>query len=76
MMTRDTFLAMTDKTVFCHVPVGTVFQLDGASPQFLCCVHALLDREFTDCWVGIGEPIPWPPYFIDMTPLDVLFWVC
>jgi hypothetical protein len=30
----------------CHVPVGTVFQLDGASFHFFHHVHAFLDREF------------------------------
>jgi hypothetical protein len=40
-----------------HVPVGTVFQLDGAPPHFSHCVCAFLDREFSDYWIGRGGPI-------------------
>jgi len=42
----------------CHVPVGTVFQLHGAPPHFSCHVHAFLDREFPDHWIGRGDPFP------------------
>jgi hypothetical protein len=30
----EKFLAMMEKTVWCHIPAGTVFQLDGASTNF------------------------------------------
>jgi hypothetical protein len=35
-----------ENTVLCHVPMGTVFQLDGAPYHFSCHVHAFLDRNF------------------------------
>jgi len=33
-VTGDTFLAMLYNTVLCHVPVGTVFQSNGARHHF------------------------------------------
>jgi hypothetical protein len=44
---------MRENNVLHHVPVGTVFQLDGAPLHFSHNVCALLDREF-DCWIGRG----------------------
>jgi hypothetical protein len=61
--------AKMEKFALHYDPVGAFFQLDGAPPHF-CCVHAFLDREFPDCWVGRGEPIPWPPRSHDLNPLD------
>jgi len=43
-----------ENTALLHVPVGTVFQLDGAPPHFFCHVCAFLDREFPDPWIGRG----------------------
>jgi len=54
----DNFLAMMGNTALCYVPVGTVFLLDGAPPHFSHHVHAFLDREFPECWIGIGAPSP------------------
>jgi len=41
MVTDDIFLAMTYNNEYCHVLVGTVFQLQG-------CVRVFLNREFPD----------------------------
>jgi len=47
-------------TALHHVPMGTVFQLHGAH-HFSHSVHAFLDREIPDRWIGRGGgPIPWP----------------
>jgi len=67
---RDTFLAVVEKAALRHVPVGRVFQSDGAPPHFFHRVCAFLDRNFPDRWIGTGEPIPWPPHSQDLTPLD------
>jgi hypothetical protein len=63
-----------ENTALWHVPVGTVSKLDGASPHISHYVHAFLDREFPDHWIGSGGPIPCSPRSPDLTPLDILFW--
>jgi hypothetical protein len=47
---------MLEETALCHVPVGTVFQLDGAPPRFVCRVGFFLDREFPELWMGKVVP--------------------
>jgi len=47
-MTGDTFLAMKENVALHHVPVVTIFLLDGAPSHFSCHIHAFLDREFPD----------------------------
>jgi hypothetical protein len=42
-VTGAIFLAMMENTTLPHVPVGTVFQSDGAPPNFSHCVCALMD---------------------------------
>jgi hypothetical protein len=59
-MSGDKCLAVMENTAMRHVPVGTVFHLDGAPPRFPCCVRVLMDRGFPDRWIGRGRPIPWP----------------
>jgi hypothetical protein len=56
----DAFLAVMENTALCHVPVGKVFQLDGALPNFCRRFYAFQDREFPDRWLGRRGPIPWP----------------
>jgi hypothetical protein len=41
------FLAIVN-TALCHVPVGTVFRLDGAPPHFSRRDRVFLGREFPD----------------------------
>jgi len=53
-VTGETFLAVMENTAFHHVPMRTIFQLDGAPPHFTCHVHAFLDREFPDQWIRRG----------------------
>jgi hypothetical protein len=43
MVTGDTFLAMMESTALCHVPVGTIFQSDGAPPHLSCPARLFLD---------------------------------
>jgi hypothetical protein len=74
MVTGDNFLAMMENTASCHVPVGTVIQLDGAPPHLSHHVCAFLDREFPDCWIRRGGHIPYSSYFPDLTSLDFFFW--
>jgi hypothetical protein len=47
-VTGNTFLAMMKNIPLCHVPVGTVFLLDGALPHFSHHVHAFINREFPE----------------------------
>jgi hypothetical protein len=46
-VTGDTFLAMMESSTLHHIPVGTIFQFDGAPPHFSHRVCAFLDREFS-----------------------------
>jgi hypothetical protein len=68
LVTGDTFLGTMGDTALCHVPVGTVFQLDGVPPHFSHCIYAFLEREFPDHWVTRWGPILWPPHSPDLTP--------
>jgi hypothetical protein len=71
-VTGDSFLAVMDNTALCHVHVRTVFQLHGAPTHFSHHVHAFLDREFPDHWVGwVGGGGAHSPGLI---PLDCFFW--
>jgi len=72
VVTGDTFLTMVEKTALRHVPVRTVFQLNGASAHFYRHVGAFLNREFSDRWIGRGGPMPWPPRSPDLTPFFCL----
>jgi hypothetical protein len=66
-----------DNTALPHVPVGTVFLLDGVPPHFFRRVPAFLDREFPDGWIERGVAIPWIPRSPDFTSLDFfLLGVC
>jgi len=58
MVTCNTFLAKIENNVLHHIPVGRVFPLDGTPPHFSCHVHAFLDKQVPDHWIGRGEPIP------------------
>jgi hypothetical protein len=73
-MTGDTFLTTIENTALYHVPVGTVFQLDGAPPHFSHHVHAFLEGEFPDHWIGRRRSISWSPCSPDVAPLDFFFW--
>jgi hypothetical protein len=60
----ETYLAMRENNALCHVPVVTIFQLDGAPPHFFYSACVFLNREFPDYWIGRGGPISCPliPY--------------
>jgi hypothetical protein len=45
-MTGETFLAMMEGTFLRHIPAGTVFQLDGAPPNFSRRVRAFSTGRF------------------------------
>jgi hypothetical protein len=59
-VTGDAFLVMVENNALRHLPVGTVFQLNGALPHFSRRVGDFLDGEFLDRWTGRGEAIPCP----------------
>jgi hypothetical protein len=67
--TGDTFLAMMENTALHHVPVGTVFQLDGVLPCFFHCVHAFLDTELPESLYNKRTHYL-PLHCPDLTPLD------
>jgi hypothetical protein len=48
LVTGDTFLTLVENSALRHVPVGTVFQSNGATLHSSHLVHAFLDREFSD----------------------------
>jgi len=56
-------------TALRHVPVGTVFQLDGAPLHSSRRVSGSLDGEFLDSWLGRGETDSAAPHFLRFTPL-------
>jgi len=63
---------MVGNTTLLHVPVRTVFLLDGAPSHFSRRVSAFLDREFPDRWIGKRGQIPCPPlYSLDFFILEV-----
>ena len=45
-------------------------QQDGAPPHWGLAVRPFLNDTFPERWIGRGGPIPWPPRFPDITPLD------
>jgi hypothetical protein len=65
----DTLLAMMENSALHHVPVGTIFKVNGAPPHFSCCVHAFQDKEFPDLDTKRGT-IPWPHHSPDLITLD------
>jgi hypothetical protein len=66
---------MMEDIAFHHIPTGTVFQLDHASPYFCLHVDAFLDREFPDHWIGTWGPIPWATCSPDCTLLHFFFFM-
>jgi hypothetical protein len=58
IVTGEKFLPMMEKTAWCHIPAGTVFQLDGASTNFSYYVHAFPNREFPESCIGRAGPVP------------------
>ena len=47
-----------------------IFQQDGAPPHWGLAVCQFLNDTFPERWIGHDDPIPWPPRFSDITPLD------
>ena len=52
----------------------TIFQQDGAPPNFSTTVRDFLTRTFRDRVIGRGFDIPWPARSPDLTPLDYWYW--
>lgn len=46
------------------------FMQDGAPAHRANLVTECLDELFGDQWVGMGAPMFWPPYSLDLNPLD------
>jgi len=57
-----------------HVPVGSVFQSDGAPPHFCHHFSAFLDRAFPDRWVGRGRLHSLTPSFSKFDSCWPFFW--
>lgn len=51
-----------------------VWQQDGAGPHRANEVRQTLNARFPNRWIGLGGPIPWPPYSPDLTPCDFFLW--
>jgi hypothetical protein len=50
------------------------FQHDGATPHYTRHVKEYLHESFSDCWLGHGGSIVWPPRSLDLTPVDYYLW--
>jgi len=37
-------------------------------------VTDVLNKRFSNAWIGRGGPIPWPPRSPDLSPLDFFLW--
>ena len=53
---------------------STIFQQDGAPPQWGSHARRFLDATFPNRWIGRDGPTPWPPRSTDITPLDFFLW--
>lgn len=51
------------------------FQHDGAPAHFPVNVMKYLEVQFGQRWICCGGPDPWPAEALDMTPMDLFFWV-
>ena len=51
-----------------------IFQQDGAPPHWGLKVCQFLNETFPDRWIGRDGPIPLPPRFPDITPLNFFLW--
>ena len=51
-----------------------IFQQDGAPPHWGLVVRQFLNDTFPERWIERDGPIPWPPRFPDITPLDFFLW--
>jgi len=50
----DTFLTVINTIALLHVPVGTIFQLDGTQLHFSRRVRIFLDRKLPERWMRGG----------------------
>lgn len=50
------------------------FMHDGAPPHRYMKVQQLLNTHFPNRWIGDGGPILWPPYSMDLNPIDFYVW--
>jgi len=72
MVIGETFLAMMENTVLCHVEIVSQLQW-SAPPHSSHPICAFLDSEFSDHWIGRRGPLPWPPHSPDLFLLDFFF---
>ena len=47
-----------------------IFEQDGTPPHWGLQVRQFLNDIFPEKWIGLDDPIPWPPRFPDITLLD------
>jgi hypothetical protein len=54
--------------------VNQWFQHDGAPPHFSRNVQGILNRMYSNRWIGRGGPHHWPARSPDLSPLDIFLW--
>ncbi|PSN31536.1 hypothetical protein C0J52_26409, partial [Blattella germanica] len=73
-ITATTYLDMLEQYAFPLLPPGTIFQQDGAPPDYSNSVRTSLNEIFPDSWIVRGDLTSWPPRSPDLIPLDFFLW--
>ena len=70
-VTTNTYLTMLQLYAVPQLPVGTIYQQEGAPPHYANIVLTFLDGQFSARWIG-REPlyVTWPARSPDLTPPD------
>ena len=71
-VTGHVYLVMLQNFVIGQLPLGSIFQQDGAPPHYRQ-VCDFLNANFPDMWIGRGGPLARPSKSPDLTLLD-FFW--
>ena len=50
------------------------FMQDGAPPHNANCAQNYLDEVFPNQWIGWWRPVEYPPWSLDLTPMDFSVW--
>jgi hypothetical protein len=76
-VTANVYLDMLEQFVISQLREqlpNIMLQQDGAPPHWSLLVRKCLDRHFPGRWIGRDEPIAWPLWSPDITPLDFFMW--
>ncbi|XP_071575472.1 uncharacterized protein [Temnothorax nylanderi] len=58
-----------------HIRPNIIFQQDGHPAHTSLLARTILNRRFTNRWIGIHSDLhEWPPRSPDLTPLDFFAW--